>query len=303
MNGTRGTRSTTTSIPFTQAYQIQQTNKVSTHREVNNEIIGAISIAAADLPGTSWGFDLNPLKYVGTRLNALAKIYQKYRFKSASLKILTNFATTVQGSLVVGYNSNPDYELTTGMAINQVFSLNLSKMVQLWTPTSVAAQIQDRNKWYNLDLDSPELMETTQGAFHVVVQNAANITGTQSIAVMLEYDVEFTGSAINASTVGTPATFPAGTWTYSQASLQFAADAGEPSLPSLAGDTYYYISPKITFSGEFVPEGFSYTSSTTSFFFYDTKSEFDFGGPYDNFPSSGTIHQGRFNIVPFISPN
>lgn len=144
-----------------------------------------------------------------SRVSNVSRSFQKYRFKSCVLRIQAGLPTTVGGLLVVGYCENPDYELDKENAARDIFALEGAQSKNLWTNIDSRANIRDRGKWYNIDLDSPEVMNTTQGQFYVCVQSAINVTGTMTIPIRLQYEIEFTGTAYQSETLGGAVTVPA----------------------------------------------------------------------------------------------
>jgi hypothetical protein len=132
----------------------------------------------------------------GTRLAFLAGSYQKYRYRRLVLKIASNFSTTVGGNIIAGYSENPEMQLLDGGAVfNQLFAMN-GVSTSLFTPVNITGRIGDKNKWYNIDEDSAVIMDTTQGVFFVALQSAVTVTGTQTIPIMIEYDIEFKEPAV-----------------------------------------------------------------------------------------------------------
>lgn len=193
------TQGTSVSIPMQTAYTIKQTAGVETTRLRGRERIGGIQIGRTDTgtviapAGTGWVFPLSPLSYANTRISRMASMYQRYRFKRATLTIASNFSTSISGSLVVGYTTNPDFELVANNSINEVFAMPGAQSVTLWAPSNISAKFSPmaNNVWYISDVDSSELMWTTQGQFAIVIENVASMTGVQDISVILDYDVEF----------------------------------------------------------------------------------------------------------------
>lgn len=228
---------------MTAAYTIRNNNATQKHTESAQEFLSSITISQNTPTGTLFQFMLNPLDplFRGTRLQNLAKSYGKFRFRKMKLTIASNFSTTVSGSLISGYMENPDQLLASGKnpdsLIRQVYATQGATSKSLWTPIDIVGRITDRNKWYNLDDTSNEVMQTTQGKFVIVVQSPVAITNTVSVPVMLDYTIEFTEPAIQNTGVeglGTPFTYPTATFINrsSEEPGQYHLNTGGMTLPS-----------------------------------------------------------------------
>lgn len=199
--GQGGIRSLRTDIPVTSAYTLKN-NQQST-KSVNirgSEFITGMKIHTTTPLGTLWKYALNPVNdlYQATRMRNIASSYNKYRFRHATLRIASNFSTTVGGNIVAGFSENPNIQLLSGEAVfNQLWALD-GISTSLYTPASITAKIADKTKWYNVDEDANvnELMNTTQGVFYVALQSAITATGELSIPLILEYDIEFKENAL-----------------------------------------------------------------------------------------------------------
>lgn len=244
-----------TNVPVATATTVRQPAVSRTHVETAREQVGLFSISSTTPVGTGQQYMLNPLTMAGTRLQQLAKSYQKYRFKRAALTIQSSASTSVGGLYVVGYNSNPDAEIGSGFAaVQKTAALPGATSANAWRTVTSQAKIEDPGKWYNLDADSEEVMQTTQGYFSLVTQVPSTGTEPVSYAVWLDYTVEFKGAAINTgpNVVGL---FPAGTWTrtLNTRTATFVADAGEPPVPTTANNVTYSVNPGwslTTFNGD-----------------------------------------------------
>lgn len=235
-----------TSIPMEIAYTVKQNTRQRTHVETAREYIGSFTILPTSAPGSSVVFMMNPLNLTGTRLNRIAANYQKYRFRRLAMTIQSSTTTSTNGLYIVGYNSNPDAELTPGTAIPQVYDLPGAQSTNVWRTITSVAKLEDRNKWYFLDEDSEEVMNTTQGYFALVVQSPTSATGPLTLPVMLDYTVEFTGSAYNPINANLPIIFPGGNWVPNPAANNdyvFTPSATEIAVPIVSTGTAYDINP------------------------------------------------------------
>lgn len=235
MRGNSWNPTTQTSIPIAQAYTIRNNMTETPHRERASEIIGQIAVGPGLPIQLPFSFNLNPLDMPGTRLNRLASAFQKYRFRSARLRVVSNLPTNISGSLAIGYAENPEQGIPTGPdSVNAVYGLTNGSITALYTPVYTEARIKDKAKWYNIDADSEEVMMTTQGKFVCVVASAASVTAIQNLPVILDYDVDLIGAAVQISTSNNPI-------------LQFPACTVGPRNPSTTGSIGNALTPK---SGE-----------------------------------------------------
>jgi len=233
-----------TQIPATMAYTINNRTNINRHTERAKEYLGTIPISGNTPTGRAFVFALNPLHYPATRFGRLASSYQKFRFRNCRLTIASNFSTTVSGSIIAGYMENPDQEILPEPYIfNQVFSATNGVSQSLWKPIDISARFMDKAKWYNIDNDSDEIMQTTQGKFVIVVQSPVAVTSQVQIPILLEYDIEFMGSAtqpLNTSPFGETLTLTGSVYTQ-----RSSEDAGEyhPTTPTTVVENvvYYFI--------------------------------------------------------------
>jgi len=130
----------------------------------------------------------------------MAASFGKFRFRRAQLTVGTNFASTVSGNFVIGYSENPDIQLASAGSAdlaNQVYNLD-GKSCPFWAPVRYPARFRDRSKWYNIDNDSDEVMNTTQGKFIVAIQQLPTASLPLTIPMLLDYEIEFTEPALQA---------------------------------------------------------------------------------------------------------
>jgi hypothetical protein len=236
---------TSVNIPVETAYTVSQNTNRQIHTERASEYIGTVTFLPTGTPGEFVQFMMSPLAWPNTRLARLAANYQKYRFRKICLKMQSSTTTAVNGLFVVGYNSNPDAELSIVNSIPFIYDLPGAQSTNFWRTVTSFAQIEDPNKWYNLDLDSSEIMQTTQGYFAVALQVPPNSTGAVTFPVILDYEVQLTGPALNPiNTIGV-AVFPSGNFGYNSVTgnFTFVQDTGEPSPPSLSSGQPYLLNP------------------------------------------------------------
>jgi len=241
----KGNGMTATEIPLEIAYTVRQTANPKTHVERASEYIGSFTISQTTPVGSLVTFMMNPATLAGTRIKSLANSYQKFRFRRMALKLQSSTTTAINGLYILGYNSNPDAEVNVADPVPAVYALPGAISTNVWRSAVCNAQLEDRNKWYNIDADSTELMNTTQGCFYVCVQSPTNSATPVSMPVLLDYEIEFRGNAVNYNNTNAPFVWPAGQFTYNatNATFGFVASSGEPVLPALAANAGYVINP------------------------------------------------------------
>jgi len=208
--GSRSGKTTSTNIPVSQAFTIRNSTKASVHREQASEIIGYIGVGPNIPINIPISFYMNPLRMNGTRINRLASTFQKFRFKYARLRVVSNLPTTITGMLATGYAENPEQAIPSGADIvNSIYSLANGTITALYTPVYTDAVFKDTNRWYNIDDDSEEVMMTTQGKFVLTVAFAASLTSAQTLPVVLDYEIEFMGAAMQIESTNPVVQFPA----------------------------------------------------------------------------------------------
>lgn len=148
-------------------------------------------------------FDVDPLYLEGTRLNTIAKGFQKYRFrKNTRIIIQTQAPSSTTGSYIAGYTENPDQDMGTGMAATSaIAALYGSAEAPVWVAQSVPMQISDSGKWYNLDSDTIEIMQAVQGKFVIQQVAPCSTSGNLKAPVWLEWECEFVGPAVQKDNV------------------------------------------------------------------------------------------------------
>jgi len=275
-----------TNTAFVVQNNVRSTNVV---HERGKEIIGSLTfLNAAPSRFVVNEFDLDPLYLEGTRLQALCKSFQKYRFRDGTKFILQcNAPTTTTGGYVAGYTENPDQNMSTGYrATTAISALTGSVAAPVWTTQEVHINVRDKQKWYNLDDDTIEIMNAIQGK--MVVQQTGPVSTTSNIVVpvWLEWDIELTGPAVQVTNEAavTTAVFPYGVITRSPAAdtspwhsaeVGCALVAGQGAVNSLLDNALYQLVPGFeTETGESVNFVWRYPNGTGKFYlFAGTKDE------------------------------
>lgn len=184
-------------VPYQKAIQVQQTVTVNSTVIRAQELIGSIIIIPDS--GSIFSYPINPIDptYSGTRLQQLAGSFQKYRFRKLHFRVMTNLPTTVGGTITTGYAENPEQSISSTYedAQREIFALDGANISNLWVHNIVRCNIRDKKKWYNIDPDSTEAMQTTQGIVYLLPSGDINITNPVYVPVVLDYEIEFTGAA------------------------------------------------------------------------------------------------------------
>lgn len=284
--------------PLTAVTQIRQSASQSqTVRFSGSDRIGGITFGPNTPVNTPIVFKMSPPDLPNTRAASMAKNYQLFRFKKMELTVFSNLPTTSGGGYTTGYTENPEQGFSTGPSLpGQVYALPNSIAGNLFVPTKMKASISDKSKWYRLDQDSSEVMNTTQGMFVICVESLTAITTAITVPVYLDYEVEFKGSAIQVDQgFGTVLLYPAlahtpgaiNTWVLS-------AVPGEPALANNVLNVPYLINPGFQVSGQLAEVvRFSAGPSGTTVVQY-FKSEDDY--------SAGTPIGNNGDLVPFTNP-
>lgn len=289
---------TSTVIPTEIAYRVKQPSGTKTHVEKSCEYIGSFVMAPTSKSGDSMKFLMNPVTLFNTRLCNLANNYQKYRFKKLALTVQSTTTTGTSGLYIVGYNSNPDAEYTKGSAIASVFDLPGAQSSNIWLTTKSEAKIEDKQKWYNIDEDSQEIMSTTQGYFALVIQSPPTTTGEVVMPVLLDYEIEFSGRSY-----AEPATsfdWPAGTYEYNSITKNytFVPQPGETPGPVLPVGGAYTLNPEYPVDVFGTPDNIGVLQGTTASWQYFRNIE-DFNNNVQLQPNA-TFTVGRTKLSPVV---
>lgn len=239
----RRPRTVNTSIPAALASRVIQNSQNRVHTEVAREIVTPFVMSSTSKPGDVSSYALNPASMSGTRIQRLSANYQQYRFKRAAITMQSPASTTASGLYAIGYTRNPDQEIGSGtQAIQTITAMPGAATSSVWNTTTTHASLD--SKWYNIDADSLEIMDTTQGFFSACVITPPTATASVSFAVWLDYTIEFRGNAVQ-RLPSTFSLFPAGTWTRvgTTNTATFTADAGEPAFPTTDVNVTYTVNP------------------------------------------------------------
>jgi len=180
-------------IPSTLAVSIKNNKHINagTVKISGKEIISTIIIQANDPVGTYRTVNLDPTNLFGTRLQGFSRSFELYRFTRCSFTPVSSAATSSPGTIVYAYSANPDLAFSRDSASNGIFALPGSCMSSVWAPQTIHCPLKNgtKNGWYVSDIDSKELLFTTQGQFMFVV--IAPVTSTISFSIICDYDIEY----------------------------------------------------------------------------------------------------------------
>jgi len=129
-----------------------------------------------------------------SRIRNLALCYEKYRYTKCRLIIRPGAPTTTVGSYICAYSENPDFDPGVD-PIGSLSALRGSTTAPLWGQMTIDAVINDKNKWYNVDPDSEEIMMCEQGKWFIVQTAVANTSFPIKVQVWMEGTIEFRGAA------------------------------------------------------------------------------------------------------------
>lgn len=181
-------------LPYQTGMLVQNKGSNKSTTITRSEYLTNYTFGPESQPGEISEFPVNPMLplYKDTVLQNMLRNFQKYRFKKLSLELANTTGTNNGGSLVTSYVSNPDQKTTS---LRAIYNSDDSVTGPAWMPRTVAAAIKDPKKEYNVDEDSAEIMQTTQGKFIIGVVTPPTTTGLVSIPIILKYTVEMIGAA------------------------------------------------------------------------------------------------------------
>lgn len=264
-------------VPLQVAYTKRQVTGPQTTRVRFSDQLANIVVTPTEPVGRLWQFPLNPLQMARTRLRQYAGLYGKFRFKAAKLCVGVNMPTTVNGNYTLGYAQNPDFEFGFGeRATAQVYALKDAVNKPWWMKGESVMNITDKQKWYNIDADSDEVMMTTQGQFVLTNVSPPSITAPVTVPIFIDYDVEFSENAIQSNGNANPVLWPAGTFTPTVVTSSFTYTISPDETlaqPVLELNVPYTAYPPFglnTSEGQKQLVGVMATTNNTNFSFYTT---------------------------------
>lgn len=191
--------------PVTMANTMRNGNKLYTTTQSGTEIVGRFNVTNT-LPAKGFGLstiNMSPPTLLGSRLAELSKAFEKYRFRRLKLRVQSTSGTSTTGAYIVGYAENPDMKVPAWpLSERAIQNLRGATSKSLWLGQECEGYIVDKNKWYNIDEDSTEIMQTIQGKFLILQQSVSSLTKDIDFIVYLDYTIELSGSAIQ-TTEGT----------------------------------------------------------------------------------------------------
>lgn len=275
-------RDVNTNIPFTRAVAVLQPTSAAT-RLSGSDIISYITFTPTSSLSQVLKYQIAPSYYPSTRLGNLSMNFQKYRFLPGShFKMYTNQPTTVGGSMVVGYTSNPDQRFSTISPASSVYTLDGAHIMQFYVPMDIPLQITDRAKWYNIDIDSSEIMNTTAGSLVIALQQVP--TSSITFPIIFNWNIEFIGKATQLAVLSPPQPFGPITITTPTGTLNTFTYAAGAATPSLIFNTPYICNPEPNVlvddaASELVEARIVVFTSATTARFYISNVTYDQGAP------------------------
>jgi hypothetical protein len=242
----------TTLIPLSSAYTVRQMNTGrDVHRVRASETIGKITMIPGQAVGQVDVFRLNPEDLTNTRLNAISRNYQKFKFKKAQLRIMSNLATAITGQLVTGYTNSAEMDITPGpQAAAQIFDLPGAAYQAVYTPTVVNAALDGKAPPFYIKDTGKDINTTIQGQFFIGISQQVTTAAPVEFPVILDYEVELSGNALQIPTGQTALAFPSVNFMgRSEGNYTLAIAAGETlSLPSFTPGTLMQMKPSYELS-------------------------------------------------------
>jgi hypothetical protein len=295
-----------TNVPLQMAYTKRQSASSQGVRVKFSDMMDVITVGPGDPIGSMRQYPLNPLLMSG-RLKRYAALYGKYKFHAVRLSVGVNMPTTVSGNYTMGYVNNPDqaFPVSGRDAAEAVYAMPGSINKPWWMRGDMDARIVDKAKWYNIDADSNETMNTTQGKFVLCNVSPPTTTAAVNVPLFIDYDIEFKEPALQLPVAaGTPLIWPAGHFDQTAVDAVFTytvTDGGIPTVPVLNLEQPYYVSPPFLMhlldSDAGVEIGVILALSATNYVLYENFDDYEntnaFGPP--NVPSS---QQTRTTVTP-----
>jgi len=287
-----------TSVPLEKAYTLMQTSRGSIHRESASEKIGDFQYSQNTPIGSTVSFRLAPTHLPGTRIQQLGTIFQKFRFRRARLVFRAAAPTSVGGTAVLAYNTDPTKSYEPPNGAQNLFASPQAISTSFFTLATVEAKL-DTQTWFLSKIDEGEEDTTIQGAFHISMEVTPNVSAPSSVPIYLEYEVEFKDST-EATTNVSAGIWPSTTFTVRRLPAAGVFDvtvaAGETApFPAMTIGRLYQFNPAIelaTVDGDLatsvpdngepvlVPYVAKYSTATPpQFFFYATPKDFEDGNP------------------------
>lgn len=272
-----------TQVPFAQAVNIRQSapNRIVTMS--GKEQFATFTVSGSSVPGQVQLYDINPADLEDTRLRFVSQSFQEYRVKRLAVTLVTNLPTTAGGSIVIGSTSNPDQLIETS---NQVFALNGAQIASMYVPVVVNCNYS--KNWLKVDPDNVDAILSTCCRIAVALQSSASITGTAVCPLLLDWVMEFRGTAIQSfggggrqTVFNFPRTNVTSIDTAAGYAVYMAAQSGETiALPPLAANRGYEVTGSFvvtdTEQNERIVKVIKLgpASGGQSYYFYDTEESY-----------------------------
>jgi len=162
------------------------------------DFVGRPTIAANTPSGaTIFTFEINPNNFINTRLQAMAQLYEKYKFKGIKMHFTANENTAYKGALVHGFLPDPKDELLEGQAkINQMLSIVGHVTHKAFESAASVYRNPKGAPWLFMQDDGSDIRLTTQCVYHMVTYSPisfdADLSGELG-ELEVEYELELSG--------------------------------------------------------------------------------------------------------------
>jgi hypothetical protein len=168
---------------------------VQTNSEPVMKMKGSERIATFLIDNTAVGqiqqIDIAPQNILGTRIAVLADTYQKYRFTKLRFRMAPGVSTSVSGTYTAGFSNEVDWNPTDPA---DIFVVKGARTATLWQTVEIDGDVkQRRQNWFMTSVDSQERQDTVQGVLAFTIEGLANLTGTLSAPMTMDYEIEFYG--------------------------------------------------------------------------------------------------------------
>jgi hypothetical protein len=307
----------TMNVPVEQGFSITQKSKPQIMNMKACEALPDFIVNNLTPSGESVEYRVNPQALAGTRLQAQSALWQKFRVKKFRFIVGVGTATSVTGIYTAGYTENPSQQFSTApFACQQIFDLPGAVQNPWWMKGQIDAPIADKKKWYNVDQDSSEEMMTTAGKFIIACKQAPSTTGNTVIPIFIDYDIDFTGSALQEQ-VPNPSNltpFPACVWSANTGAgladywLPVAV-SGEIPIPTIPFGSYGMVpsilvgtdAPDATPPTSAVLASYMRNVATNGVLFFLTEADLNNGSAIRSSITGTPWPAMRFNVVPLQS--
>lgn len=170
-----------------------------------SDVVATFGVSPTDRTGkVLFAKRLSPESFPGTRFRVEALLWSRWKPARLVFRFACGGPTTGGGTLVIGWNPDPDYKLKSGslLAVNAAMASQSNVIVRLDTIGSFAVPVQTTARWLLTDLGAEISAHGT--IFAVLVSSPAGVRGKVEVTVSLDWTVEWNGAELSETAV-TPA--------------------------------------------------------------------------------------------------